>query len=592
MEIVHVYQRKRADFGRMCNFSDRPAHLLADIVPEPALRDDYMERSPCDSVTQVGKEFSEHEVNTETVQYETRGINHKEGGWAKDVDPNEPEQVERFRKKVEKDENYSTQITSVGGSVMHCLLQNNAIDIYEDYFDDTETKLSSDQPEAKRVNVFRDPNEITRPATSMSWHPDSGQKLAVAYSVLDFQKAAPGTSFDSYIWDIEQPTAHDQALTPSSPLVSLEYNPKDGHILIGGQYNGQIGIWDTRKGSRPIEVSPIEKSHRDPVYRATYMNTKSGTDAFSCSTDGQVLFWDVRKLAEPVEQLLCDPTKTGRLWGAVALEYESTMPTKFQVGTEQGAVVLFNKKAKDPADKIAATYEGHHGPVYSVERNPFFPKYFMSVGDWSMRIWCEDVRESSILWGEYYKAYCMTGCWSRTRPGVCFTGFSDGNLGIWDLLCKTNKASLNLQVSDDGIESLKPNDGNLVACGSRGGQVTLVELNDALSTMQPNEKPRVAAIFDRETSREKAVVSRLREVTLSKRVRSASAKPPQSAGSQHNEDEDEIDPIAEAEKLFWDSIKQERAKREKEENKKKEAEMNNKEAENKAKEQEKQENAS
>ena len=32
-------------------------------------------------------------------------------------------------------------------------------------------------------------------------------------------------------------------LKPVSPLVCLEYNPKDSHVLIGGQYNGQIGIY-------------------------------------------------------------------------------------------------------------------------------------------------------------------------------------------------------------------------------------------------------------------------------------------------------------------------------------------------------------
>lgn len=30
-------------------------------------------------------------------------------------------------------------------------------------------------------------------------------------------------------------------LKPISPLVCLEYNHKDTHILIGGSYNGQIG---------------------------------------------------------------------------------------------------------------------------------------------------------------------------------------------------------------------------------------------------------------------------------------------------------------------------------------------------------------
>lgn len=34
------------------------------------------------------------------------------------------------------------------------------------------------------------------------------------------------------------------ALKPSSPLVTLEYNPKDSHVILGGCYNGQIGKGD------------------------------------------------------------------------------------------------------------------------------------------------------------------------------------------------------------------------------------------------------------------------------------------------------------------------------------------------------------
>jgi len=458
--------------------------------------------------------------------------------------------------------------------------QNNAVDIYEDYYPEGDAARPLPAPEAKSVNVFRDPNEITRPATSISWHPDSGKKLAVAYSVLDFQKAPAGTSLDSYIWDIEKPTHHELALTPSSPLVSLEYNPKDGNILIGGQYNGQIAVWDTRKGSRPAEVSPIEKSHRDPVYKAQYLSTKSGTDAFSCSTDGQVLFWDVRKLSEPIETLLIDPQNDGKLWGAVSLEYESTMPTKFQVGTEQGAVVLFNRKAKNPAEKIAATYQGHHGPVYAVERNPFFPKYFMSIGDWTMRIWCEDVKESAVIWSEYHKSYLLTGTWSQARPGVCFTGKHDGSVGIWDLLFKTNQPALTLQVADAPIGCIRPDaSGQYLACGSNDGNVTLLSLNETLSQIQPNEKPRVSAVFERETSREKVLASRMREVHLAAKAaeRTKSARPAsgKSDGNAEGEgaaaEEEEVDPIKEAEDMFWEAIANDKAQREKQKAKKEEA---------------------
>ena len=62
MEIVQPYQKKRAEFGRMCNFSDRPATLLADIVPDSGLMADYIRRDPCEVQIQNAFEFSEHEV--------------------------------------------------------------------------------------------------------------------------------------------------------------------------------------------------------------------------------------------------------------------------------------------------------------------------------------------------------------------------------------------------------------------------------------------------------------------------------------------------------------------------------------------------
>ena len=166
----------------------------------------------------------------------------------------------------------------------------------------------------------------------MSWCPDGSGRLAVAYSILECQKAPAGASFDSYIWNLgasararpeptltafrstcpwasaEKPTQPDMTLSPSSPLVSIQYNPKDANIVLGGCYNGQIGepwpltagraclggqaisscaawgffqlaLWDTRKGSRPLETTPIECSHRDPVHGLCYMNSKTGAHA-------------------------------------------------------------------------------------------------------------------------------------------------------------------------------------------------------------------------------------------------------------------------------------------------------------------------
>lgn len=66
------------------------------------------------SKTQVSSSFPLHQINTERIEMETRGINHVEGGWPKDVNPLEMEQTIRFRKKVEKDENYINVIMQLG----------------------------------------------------------------------------------------------------------------------------------------------------------------------------------------------------------------------------------------------------------------------------------------------------------------------------------------------------------------------------------------------------------------------------------------------------------------------------------------------
>nr|XP_025046201.1 dynein intermediate chain 2, axonemal [Pelodiscus sinensis] len=552
MEIVYVYVKKRSEFGRQCNFSDRPVEINVDIHPDPSQATNFIERNPIDTGIQCASDMSEHEVNTERFEMENEGVNHLEGGWPKDVNPLEMEQTIRFRKKVEKDENYINTIMQLGSLMEHCIKQNNAIDIYEEYFEDEETAdIADEPPSAKTITVFRDPNVIKRTATHLSWHPDASKKLAVAYSSLEFQRSSKEMSYDSYIWDLESPNRPEQLLRPSSPLVSLEYNPKDSHVLVGGCYNGQIAYWDTRKGGQQVELSTVEFSHRDPVYGVIWLQSKQGTDCFSASTDGQVLWWDIRKLsskdpgrpslrlvqaggAERAHAgLLGQRGRSAQWWtpsaglddGQADVGRERALrfhpqPTKFMVGTEQGMVITCNRKAKTPAEKIVGTYSGHHGPIYALARNPFFPKNFLTVGDWTARIWSEDSKESSIMWTKYHMAYLTDGCWSTVRPGVFFTAKMDGTLDVWDFLFKQNDPSLSVKVCDEPLFSLRLQDnGRFIGCGSKLGTVTLLEVSSGLCTLQRNEKNLARAMFERETKREKILEARHREMRLKERTK-------------------------------------------------------------------------
>ena len=60
----------------------------------------------------------------------------------------EMEAVSRFRKKVEKEESYAKTIATLGERVEQIIRQNNAIDIYEEYF--TENLTSQMQQDVPR----------------------------------------------------------------------------------------------------------------------------------------------------------------------------------------------------------------------------------------------------------------------------------------------------------------------------------------------------------------------------------------------------------------------------------------------------------
>lgn len=50
----------------------------------------------------------------------------------------------------------------------------------------------------------------------------------MAYSVLEFQ--AEGAPSDSYVWDLGNPAQPDSVLSPTSPLVCLNFNLRDNKV--------------------------------------------------------------------------------------------------------------------------------------------------------------------------------------------------------------------------------------------------------------------------------------------------------------------------------------------------------------------------
>lgn len=84
----------------------------------------------------------------------------------------------------------------------HSILQNNAINIYEEYFESVEPATLMERCSARTLNVYRDPCKVKRPVTHLSWSPDGGSRLAVSHCNLEFQRIPHGNTTFSYIWEI------------------------------------------------------------------------------------------------------------------------------------------------------------------------------------------------------------------------------------------------------------------------------------------------------------------------------------------------------------------------------------------------------
>ena len=104
---------------------------------------------------------------------------------------------------------------------------------------------------------------------------------------------------------------------------------------------------------------------------------------------------------------------------------------------------------------VLCSYAAHHGPVRALQRNPQFPKNFLTAGDRSMKvgiyylhylqnihnicnyispqIWSEDItRPLAWVWSGEHRVTAAS--WSPARPSVVFAAREDGVLMVMDIL--------------------------------------------------------------------------------------------------------------------------------------------------------------
>lgn len=134
-KVMHIKGRRTCN--QPCGFSDCNK-LELHVVGDKSLDRDFRIRPHSDEIIQCSPVYALSTCNTDNFLFTAKGITHVEGGWPKDVNSGDAEQVARYRKKIERDDVYARQVGELCRKLERVILQNTAVNIYESYFRDAD----------------------------------------------------------------------------------------------------------------------------------------------------------------------------------------------------------------------------------------------------------------------------------------------------------------------------------------------------------------------------------------------------------------------------------------------------------------------
>ncbi|XP_026724964.1 dynein intermediate chain 3, ciliary-like [Trichoplusia ni] len=521
MDILATdFSMKRCLYGRQPLFNATKPELLDSIEPDRELQRQFGLRNPVHSSCQVSKPMSEHIMNTIRVETRSQGINHCEGGWPKDVNHKNEEETIRYRKRVERDDHYVRAITRLAPKFEYFIHQNNAIEIYQQYFKDIDEQAPVERPTVKVTNLYRDPQN--RPIADISWTNEEDPKVVVCYCDRRYPITGPvNENVTCCLWDLENADMPSSEFYPPAACWKLACSSHPS-IIVGGLENGKVCVFDRRAERVPVAISSTHSAHHDPVTALLFIQSRTSTEFFTGSSDGQCMWYDTRDLSEPISALfICPDLPVGRTaglnsaHGISALQFERSFPTRFLCGTETGMVINVNRKGKTPQEVLSAPYKAHKGPVRAVHRSPCTSKMFITCGDWTTHIWSDDIRSSPIITGMPHRYQVKDVVWTPQRHSGFMTVSSDGKFRYWDLLRRRLKPIVSLPVSQYSLYRIVPHEeGRLVSMGGRAGILYLVSLSDDLVLPGDTDKQLMIQHFERETHREHILENRIKEIRL------------------------------------------------------------------------------
>lgn len=110
MALQYTYVKERRQLGRKHNFFLR-SEVLNNYPPVKNERKNFLMKWIMDKSTEKRSQFAVASVNTENADYVSKGMFHVEGGYAKEIDIEDEEQTLRYKKKLQRSEEYRSEMT-------------------------------------------------------------------------------------------------------------------------------------------------------------------------------------------------------------------------------------------------------------------------------------------------------------------------------------------------------------------------------------------------------------------------------------------------------------------------------------------------
>ncbi|XP_037964612.2 dynein intermediate chain 3, ciliary [Plutella xylostella] len=521
--INYSYVRKRRDFGRQPLFCEVREQMLDSILPDVSVQRQFMLRNPVHQGTQATVPQSECTVNTPVTLTRDAGANHVEGGWPKEVNCLDEETTARYRRRFERDDAYVHSVLTLYPRLKHYVNQNNAIEMYERYFNDMPPEAPVEKIFARLKTVCRDP--FHRPIASLDWTNDEQSRLVATYCKKTHPYDQEEKSNTGYFWNIEYPNDPESEFEPPVPCWQIVCPPMMPTTVIGGLKDGTICVFDIREQKTPVAKSPLHLAHRDPVTVLSFMGSRLNNEFFTGSTDGRCLWWDIRDISEPVDEQIMsirpppdEEISMANAEGVTSLQFDRAFPTKYLCGTDTGFVVTVNRKGKTNTERMTMIKKAHNGPVRAVSRNPVSPKVILTCGDFTAHVWNEDISLAPIITGTSSRYPVNDAAWAPSRVSSYMTVGGDGTFRFWDILRNYRDPSLTFLLSKYPLLNIKPNEeGFIVAMGDEDGAVFCLALSENMVISAANDKAMFGRAIERESKREHTLESRVKEIRLKMR---------------------------------------------------------------------------